>query len=526
NNPCEDNGNVTITEDNAAYTAYKNCLKYADLAERKIANGEKLGITLKFLKNNMTMVRKKEPNADLSDICNRLQNIEGNASNAQDDKKYFEEQLYKIKRVYRDKDAEVYPESIGLEYPEWFLEKARDFNREEVLSKAKTSNDRKAKEIVEILNDFSAFLDRQGLDEYLMSLIDQDMSETSLTLLNKAKQVKEVAQTLKQIAGGNSGMDAVIAFADRKIGSSDNALADIYTSDFHKDYLNQMVLTKVPFKPGEESNIEINPVFKAGDAVYATVYLPCTVEEAVNDWRSGDRGATVGLVVENNNTKNNVNMRPESYESRNFLSAVATIPRTTKQQTYLQFVVIPNLDSDINTEIDADNISPVQYARAMSFESDRLRKFTVKAFFSGSREVSNFKLFTPLTIDLSFGKGPSYYKDVDRELSKIVIAKMPMPVAKIKDPGLESQILSEMLKQGYEEQYKKVYIQKGWQLFKPIGETAYKEMKATITYTREDGKCGWHMYSFRSYQTGNGWSDPQKWGGADLMGRIVCEKVN
>jgi hypothetical protein len=106
-----------------------------------------------------------------------------------------------------------------------------------------------------------------------------------------------------------------------------------------------------------------------------------------------------------------------------------------------------------------------------------------------------------------------------------LLASNPLPTAKFSNSTLEAQLLAEMKKQGFQEQFKKVYLQRDWQLFEPLLETPYREMKASFTYTTAEGKCGWQTYSFRSFKTGNGWSGPQKWGGADQRQRLSCSKV-
>jgi len=523
-NPCDTSGNVQITEGNKAFTSYKNCVKYLDLAERKITNGENAETTIKMLKRSMVSVLKKEPNANLSKICRTLQKLEGNLESSKGDEDYFNEQLYLVRRLYRDSSYEAYPEDLGLENPQWFIDAVKDFDREDVLTKAKTSNDKNAKEVLKILEDYSAFIDRQGLDEYLMNLLDEQNNASSDQLSQRAKEINNVTLSLKKLAGSNAGMDRVLAFTQKQLGKADAALESVYSSSLHKEYINQVVFTKKPFKQGGEGSLEINPTFKSGDAVYATIYLSTSIKDAVDSWKGNGKGGTMGLKVKDGNG-DFLNRRFEAWEVSSYSNYEVSISdATNKEQTIVQFVLIPNKESSITTEMTCKNITPILMARGLSMESERLKTYKVEVSSSG-------KVTGPMTykgsfkIDLAVGEGSKYYNEVENLKMETLLESVPLPTAKINNTALEAQLLAEMKKQGFQEQFKKAYIQTNWQLFEPPFKEAYKEMKASFTYTTDEGQCGWQTYSFRSFKTGSGWSAPQKWGGADQRQRMSCKKL-
>lgn len=522
-NLCENNGTVKIIKGNKAFTSYKNCLKYLDVAERKQANGEDTETTIKMLKRAIASVIKREPNADLSTVCDRFTKIEKEAKTNIDNKDYFRNNLYLVGRLYKNSDAGIYPENLGLENPVWFIDAVKDFNREEVLKKAKTSNDKNAKEIIAILNDYSAFIDRQGIANYLMDVLDRENNASSDQLTKKAKTIKQVALNLKKIAGTNSSMDKLIAYTDKQLTKGESALAHIYSSKIHKEFINQIVFTKQPFQAGKESNLEINPIFKTGDAVYATLYLSATIADAVSSWQGYGKGGTMGLKVKNSNG-DLMNIRFEGSEDYN--NSFVSIPESvSKSQTIIQFVLIPNLESNISEYLKCGNITPIAMVKGMGEESNREKEFKVEVYGTGKKTGAvtykgNFKM------DLSVGEGSTYYKKVELKKTDDFYATNSLPKAKINNASLEAQLLAEMKKQGFQEQFKKTYIQSNWQLFEPPFKVAYKEMTASFTYTTSDGKCGWQNYSFRSFKTGSGsWTSPQKWGGANQRQRMSCKKI-
>jgi len=546
-NPCDTNGSVKIIKGNKAFTSYKNVIQQLEVAERNAGRGNDPETNIKMVKRNMLSVLKKEPNADLREVCQRLQKLEREKESIMDDaaardrsvrlkfaerkpvtidsdKMYFEEQRRIVTKVYFDSSKGVYPDELGLEYPDWFLKAVNGFNREEVLSRAKGSNYEDAKEIVSVLEDYSAFLDRQGVDEYLMNQLDQFNNASSDQLMTKAKEINSVAKALKNLAGSNAGMDRVLAFTQKQLGKADSALANIYSSKKHKEFINQVVFTKQPFKPGGEGGLEINPLFKAGDAIYATVYLSASIKGAVDSWKGSGKGGTMGLKVKNS-SGDFLNRKFEAWEVSSYSNYEVSISdNTSKEQTIVQFVLIPNKESSIETEMTCKNITPILMARGLSLESERLKTYNVEVSSSG-------QVTGPMTykgsfkIDLATGEGPDYYNEVENMKMETLLESVPLPTAKINNAGLEALLLAEMKKQGFQEQFKKAYIQTNWQLIEPPLQDSYKEMTATFIYTTEDGKCGWQNYSFRSFKTGSSWSGPQKWGGANQRQRMSCNKL-
>lgn len=302
-----------------------------------------------------------------------------------------------------------------------------------------------------------------------------------------------------------------------------NSARNLFKSKEKKN-VNQVVFTKKPFIPGNEASVEINPTFQSGDAIYGTIYLSASIKDAVDSWKGYGKGGTMALEVEDTNG-DFLNRRFESWEVSSYSNYEVSIDENVdRNQSYVQFVLIPNKDTDLGVEMRCKNITPILMARGLSMESEGLKKYTVEIKSSGQK-TGFVRYKGAFKIDLSKGEGPNYYAQAENVQMDKLLAENPLPTSKINDAKLETQLLAEMKKQGFQEQFKKAYIQKGWQLFEPQFSEAYKEMKASFTYTTTDGKCGWQTYSFRSFKTGNGWSAPQKWGGADQRQRLSCLKL-
>lgn len=523
--PCANNGSIKIVEGHNAYTMYKNVTKQIEIAEKFVAKGlaKSAAKNIKNAERFLGYLLKKEPNADIGVLCNRISNLKSGSKKSASSNDLFSKTRYFLSRYYSPKGTPSKPERFGFTYGK-FVKEVQGFNRDQVLGKAKGSNNRQAKEIENMLLDYSAFLDREGIAEYLMNKLDELNGKSPNELNEMALKIKKVGEGLLKIAGKNEGIQEMIAFAERQMKKSDAAMTDVYTSAFHKENVNKIVFTKKPFQPGDETSVEINPVFKSGDAVVATIYLSTSIKNALNSWKGYGKGGNMGLYVENSNG-DYLNMKYEAWEVNSYAnSEVSVAENIDKSLTYIQFVLIPNLSSDISLEMKYKNITPILMARGLSLESERKRKITVEVKATG--KVTGPMVYKGnFTINLAHGKGASYYADVDKYWINKLLESNLLPTAKLKDSNLEKKLLTEMNRQGFQEQYLKVYIQRGWQLFKPLLKDEYKEMKASFTYKTKEGKCGWQTYSFRSFKTGNGWSSPQKWGGADQRQRLSCNKL-
>jgi len=524
-NPCDTNGTVKVIEGNRAFKMYQNVEKRIDLAEQHASKGQIYSTTknLKMAKDYLKALLRQEPNADISALCNRIKTLSNESNNTANDDIDFSQTAYFLNRYYRQLGSVPKPEQFGFFYGD-FKEGASAFNRDDILSRALKSNSSKAKEVAAILNDYSAFVDREGIVEFLMNKLDEANNSTSNELSLRAQDVKLIADGLQNIAGNNGDIERLISFTNKQLGKADAQMVGIYTSDFHKKNVNKVIFTKERFTPGKEASVEINPTFLAGNAIYGTIYLSATIKDAINSWKGSGKGGTMALEVEDGNG-DFLNRRFESWEVSSYSNYEVSISDTTdKQQTYIQFVLIPNKESDLKTEMSCHNITPILMARGLSLESERLKKYTVEIKASGQK-TGFIKYKGHFKIDLAAGIGPSYYSQTENVHMETLLESIRLPTAKFNNNNLEAKLLVEMKKQGFQEQFKKVYLQRDWQLFEPRLETPYREMKASFTYSTAEGKCGWQTYSFRSFKTGSGWSGPQKWGGADQRQRISCGKV-
>jgi hypothetical protein len=289
----------------------------------------------------------------------------------------------------------------------------------------------------------------------------------------------------------------------------------------------KIVFTKQPYTPGADDGVELNPVFRAGDAVYGTILLSDPIEDAITNWRMSGRGALLRLEMED------MFMQPfmppfEAWEvNSNASGKVLVAPDVDRSQEFVQFVLLPNLETDLSDDIENANITPILYARGMSEQPAKQKKWKVEVMTRGNRKVGNNTYKGSFKLDLSAGEGPDYYAKVDKYFLSQLVGEGGLPSAYIEDPALENELLSVMNAKGYQEEFKKCYIQTGWQLVDQNLQTPYRQTQAAFTYEiPSQDQCGYQVYTFRSYPDGSGgYNRPQVWGGADRRERMDCGKL-
>ncbi|MFD1062161.1 hypothetical protein ACFQ1Q_02795 [Winogradskyella litorisediminis] len=476
-------------------------------------------------KNSMKALLNKAPNADISKLCERIAGLKGESYSGASKTQDINTLISFFNRYHGKKmpggQHTANPDRYNfLNNGGDFLKVASNFDRKALLQSLQNSTNPRAKRLEEILLDYPDFINREKIPAFLMSKLDNANNDAGLDLLATAKSIKEVAEGLLNIAGANQALQDVINFSDKQLAKAELSMASIYTSDFHKENLGKVIFTKKTFTPGNESSVEINPQFVAGDQIIGTIYLPVSIEDAVGSWNLSTGSGNLEIVLEDEA----YNRLQGSYDTgliaTNADYTVKVAPETPKSQSWVQFVLLPNMTSNIKKDIDNKNITPIFTADWMALQPERNKKWNVIIKAKGPKTKSQtYK--GEFYIDLSKNEGADYYKKAANKMMDNFIADTPLPSVAYRDSELESQLLNIMNAKNWEEKFKKAYLQTKWRWVRPVGVEPWQEMDATFTYKKDDGSCGYHTYTFRKY----GLNQPQSWGAAKSKVRFSCKKI-
>ena len=532
NSPCKTHsGSVKVTADNPAITSYSNAVKNLDKAERQIAEGNS-GMALNNLKSiprYLTYVLKKEPNADISEICSRYKSLTekaGGSSQAKSDFTTLDYELGFFMDNYQAYSTGYFENPRFKQQKDAYVNMPM-FDRAGIMDKIKAQEQRgalgrKGQTLKQKLTNLPMTLKQKNIVNDLYRLLDELNNSAAVDLGERSKRVMQIIEGFVAIGGDNEELAQVLAFAQKQLKKADDEMASIYTGSYHKEHVNEVVFTKKPFTPGNESAMEMNPVFETGDAVYATLYLSASLKDALNCATAPN--CTAGLKVEDQQMQR-LDKWFEGWETNYKTSVVRIYSGTDTSKSYFQFLLVPNATCDLKKDIAARNMTVPHMARGMSKQSKRMKTFNVQVTMN-ERKTGSKLLKGSFKIDLSKGNAPEYYTKADNRAFEGLIKNNQLPTKKTSDAVLETKLLGIMNAQGYAEKYTKCLIQNGWQVYTPLGQTPYREMTAAFPYRADDGKCGFQIYAFRSLKSGSGWATPQKWGGTLDRDRVTCDKVD
>ncbi|RMB57136.1 hypothetical protein EAX61_12255 [Dokdonia sinensis] len=535
-NPCVGgSGSVTVGSESRAATSFKNLNKQLDLAEKAKEQGEllKMENNLKNARRYMDFVIKKEPEADLSVPCDRLNKLNEASQALSANKADFAKANYNFTFFidnYQNFAGGTFENERFAEQNNVFDE-VLSFDRAAMMkqmSEAQAAGklDGQGKQLKSKLENLDETLNLYQIPTNLYTLLDQVNTMDGVKKSKMSKRVLKVVRGFAAIGGDNPTLNDIKNAAERQLEAAEEELASIYTGDFHKEHVNEIVFTKVPYKAGNEASVEINPVFEPGDAIYGTIYFGATIMDAVGDPNtlsaSGKPMGTGGEFT----VRDAAGLTLDRYftdDDSGKNTTMLIFPGWDASATTYQFIVVPNLTTDLKQEAKYKNITPLQMARGLSKESPRKKKWNAQvALVTAKTGAVLYK--GSFEVDLSKGEGPEYYQKVEVKQEEVFIAANNLPRAVTRNAGLEAQLLSIMNNQGFKEKFTRTIITRDWKVIqRPLEK--YRELYAAFPYKTPEGKCGYLEFVFRSDYVG-GWSKPQKSGGRIMKERVTCDKVN
>lgn len=524
-------GTKVVAKGNPAYTSYKSLLRAIDLAEKQTANG--LSLLAKNSLNNafkyVNNVLKKEPEADLSLVCKRLAALQSDSQKSIANNRDLAKDAYNLSFFMQNYHAYIegyYSRPQHKKQQEQVLSMI-NFEREKVkklLAGNKAASIPGGIQLKMQLINFDGILTTEKIVTKLYGFLDELNNAAPQDLADRSKRTIHVIKGFNAIAGDHPELKEVMKFAKRQMEKAETEMSEIYTGVFHKENVNKIVFTKTKFEPGNEASVTINPLFKTGDAIWATMYLSAPIKEALTS-QQNHIGETMTMNVVDANG-NSLYGPFEKWEVENYDDNVAKVYQgTSGNQTFYQFLLLPSLASDGEDAVKNKNFTLVHLVRGASRQPQRKKTFTVNISTFGKRTRSK-ELTGSFQIDFSQGDAPTFYQKLDNTLVDKFIKENKVPNAFLKNTALESQLLANMRAQGHSETYSRAIIQSDWNVVKPTTGKVYKEIKCAFPYKTTDGKCGYRTYTFKSFKSGSGWTKPQKFGGTDAAQRVACNKIN
>jgi len=278
------------------------------------------------------------------------------------------------------------------------------------------------------------------------------------------------------LTSGRPALDAMAKDLDKRFE------AKVYTSPFHKKNAGMVVFSSAPLAPGKESASAVKKAFKAGEPIYAGIYLDGMLRELVN---SGTSAAAVSVVL---------------YAGGDQVGKFDyAVPGAENEKSFLALEIFPP---------DAAKAVSAREALAMSSALDDLapgeHDIEIRVFARQHGMSDNVKLATG---EFAFNgtTGMATVKERFEALYARVVEETRMPKAKKKDGGLEKSMMAAIGTAGWKEKPVRAVITEGeWTQYrnKLTGILLSRDIAATVAVKDAEGNC--KAFDLRMYQEAAG----------------------
>ena len=304
-----------------------------------------------------------------------------------------------------------------------------------------------------------------------------------------------------------------LADVKKLMGNADAEAAKFYTSDFHKEHVNQIVWSNQPLVIGKEKEMaaSIKTDFAGNEPIFGTLYLGVLAKQLLN----GNDRVQVKIKIDGGTAV-------WGGDLSNFI-----IPLAVQDKSYIQFALLP--DSKWMAANYAPYIARENWTYSYFFD-DLASSGDIKHTISFEMDFHNSILHLPksnLTIDLNSGMAEIKAQSV--KLHDQLMASRQLPKAGMSNPGIEQQMVAAANNLGWNDKFQKAIITStSWNIEKNsiTGVILYRYLAAVCTTKSSDGKCYTQEFSFRQDYSGNGnYESKIKYNSYGGKREIGCDKL-
>lgn len=451
-------------------------------------------------------VKEKDPNYDTSNFQNRLNHYQElfdknaypeseNEAKLEEFRKMLVSNSFKIDDLIDDKFGSGAGWVHSYFNTENYLASAIEVNYPQLLKqtaegKIKFPDHNKAYQVKKI-EAFEAKYN-QFYNETLKSVIN-DLIESAyeykvknaqeaIKYIEQSKQLSEAALAIvpNNEAANTLHKDVVSAYSS----ITGEVYKNIYTSQFHKDHAGEIVFfTKKPAIQKEDLT-SVNTTYKAGDFIYAMVYL---------------KGSFKDLTKATNDIK---------------VTATLLVDGTEKatHQFRMNWNYLKQGNSHIGLEIIPDpatsrQAAPAQFAKVLANVSPRNHTITIK--LSGMQYGSSFmNLFGEGEFTMDCSAGQDQLSAYARKYREKILENVYMPTLKMKSTSIEASMKKALQNEGWEDNKKiqrVVITVNEWTVYrhKVSGNILYRTIPAAVAFKTNDESCLYWNLTFQQQYNGS-----------------------
>lgn len=490
----------------------------------KLRAGDKSPATLNNAVRMLDQVKQADPSYNVSVIETELKpyvDKEKQATASANETKNKNEEDARFLRDMWNTLVNIYSKDdhgpMGANNGEEFLARAKKLDLSRFYKMKEEASGTEAgktlKLVDDVLKDYNAYLDRCKLINRVYGYINESKSGSPEEKMENLNQAKMFCEGVLIIVPDRQDFKQKLNDLAKLTGNVNADVAKHFTSDFHKENLNKIVLSTKPLVIGREKEMTANikKDFKPGEAIFGTVYLGRTVKEA----QDGKPILGIRFTVEHG--------RDVRGDEQHLI-----VPDAAQGKSYFQFALIPDeqwLKDNYKNYIDVNNWTIILMTEALADNhSDPLQKVNIELSFwkSGAENIK-----TEFSYDIS--DGAVALKSLAKKLRADHLASVQLPKAGMNNPALEQQMLSVANGLGWKEKYTRTIIKSSeWHISKNqlTGAIIYRGLAAVCITRDEEGRCYYQEFTFTQDYTGGGsYSSKLKFGGYGGKKELTCDKI-
>ncbi len=327
------------------------------------------------------------------------------------------------------------------------------------------------------------------------------------------EEVKYECEAVLILSPNHPDFTQKLADVKKLLGNADAEASKFYTSDFHKEHVNQIVWSNQPLVIGKEKEMaaSIKTTFKSGEAIFGTVYLSNNAKQLMegNDQLHIIIRIDGGTAVWGGDLSNYI------------------LPLSLQDKSYVQFALLPDakwMAANYAPYVTRENWTYSYFFDDLAKSGDITHTINFELDFPTSI-VKNIK--TSITLDLNAGSA-----DIKAQSAKLhdqLMASRQLPKAGMNNASIEQQIVAAANNEGWNDKFLKAIItSSSWNIEKNslTSVIMYRYLSAVCTIKSPDGKCYYQEFTFRQDYAGNGNYDSKikfnSYGGKKEIG---CDKL-
>jgi hypothetical protein len=433
----------------------------------------------------------------------------------EDDRHYFSNVYTKLVSVYstgRDINASF----TGKNYFDWITEIDLPAYKNKRNALAEVEPGSYPALIDKLLADYDNYLERSERLKWYVTRPMADIRNIAnpQDKMQKLENLKYECEGVLMLSPNNSAFKQKLEEIKKLLGASEGEASKFFTSDFHKQHVNQIVWSSKPLVIGKENEFtgSIKENFKTGDFIYGTAYLGINAKEAMN----GNAHLRVRIRVDGGTAIWGGDL---SY---------IDLPVTAQNKAYIQFALLPDaqwIKDNYGPYLAEENWTLSYFLDELARSGDISHEISMELIFSTSK-IRDIKS----KFNLDLGGGSESVKTLATKLHQELMASRQLPKAGMQNTALEKQMLTIMEKlPGWNEKFNKAIITgSGWNIIKNelTGAILYRYIAVVGTCKDSEGNCYVQEFTFKQDYTGGGnYETAVKYNSYGSKREIGCDKI-